>query len=104
MAHDADHDEIIAGIERIRDEKPYADADAAISALDWISSATSDLRREQKALADSDIVRFGKLEHTLSVLGSLHESIQSRMTANDQKIPNRHGGPSSDALDVDQLS
>jgi hypothetical protein len=101
---DDNHDEIIAGIERIRNEKPYADAADAISALDWIGSATAELRREQKKLADSDILLFGRLGKTLAALDSLHESIQSRMDVNDQKVPNRHGGPSSDALDVDELS
>jgi hypothetical protein len=101
-ALNADDDEIIAGIEKIRDEKPYERAQDAITALDWISSATSKLRKEQQRLAESDILLFGKLEQTLSVLHGLHESIQSRMTTNEQKIPNRHGGPSSDALDVEE--
>lgn len=93
------YDEIISGTERIKQEKPYADRDDAIAALDWITAATDDLRRAQHKLKPAEILLIADLERHIAALDSLHQSIQSRMAANDQHIPGRHGGEATDALD-----
>ena len=93
--------EIHAGIERIKAEKPYEGRDEAIAALDWLSSAASDLRGAQRGLAPEEIVQITKLASDIDVLESLSEAIRTRMKANDQGVPSRHGGVSSDKLEVD---
>jgi hypothetical protein len=93
--------EIHAGTERIRAEKPYDKRDDAIAALDWLSSAASDLRGAQRGLGPSEIVEMTKLAGDADALDSLSEAIRSKMKANAQDVPSRHGGSSSDALQVD---
>jgi hypothetical protein len=93
--------EIRAGTERIKAEKPYKERDDAIAALDWLSSAAADLRGAQRGLGPSDIVEMTKLASDANVLDNLSEAIRTRMKANGQDVPSRHGGSSSDALQVD---
>ncbi|MET0864889.1 MAG: hypothetical protein ABWZ98_11190 [Nakamurella sp.] len=93
--------EIRAGAERIKAEKPYEKRDDAIAALDWLNSAGSDLRAAQRSLEPSDIVQMTKLATDINVLDSLSEAIRTRMKANEQGVPSRHGGASSDELRVD---
>ena len=93
--------EIHSGIERIKAEKPYENRDDAIAALDWLSSAVSDLRGAQRAREPHEIVEITRLAADIDSLDSLSEAIRTRMKANDQGVPSRHGGVSSDKLEVD---
>jgi hypothetical protein len=93
--------EIHAGAERIKEEKPYKKRDDAIAALDWLTSALADLRGAQHALAASDIVQITRLGGDIEVLENLSKAIRTRMKANEQGVPGRHGGTSSDKLEVD---
>ncbi|MET0965497.1 MAG: hypothetical protein ABWZ02_03830 [Nakamurella sp.] len=93
--------EIHAGAERIKEEKPYEKRDDAIAALDWLTSAVTDLRGAQRGLAPSDIVQITRLASDIEVLEGLSEAIRTRMKANEQGVPGRHGGTPSDKLEVD---
>ena len=95
------YSEIRDGAERIRQEKPYEKRDDAIAALDWLSSAVSDLRGAQRAREPREIVEITRLAADMDSLDSLSEAIRTRMKANDQGVPSRHGGVSSDKLEVD---
>ncbi len=102
MALSADrYTEIHAGTERIKAEKPYENRDDAIAALDWLSSAVSDLRGAQRALEPHEIVEITSIAADIETLDSLSEAIRTRMKANEQGVPSRHGGLSSDKLEVD---
>ena len=95
------YSEVHDGAERIRQEKPYEKRDDAIAALDWLTSAVTDLRGAHRELAPSDIVQITRLAGDIEVLESLSEAIRTRMKANEQDLPGRHGGTPSDKLEVD---
>ena len=93
--------EILAGIEKIKEEKPYADADDATAALDWLGLAITDVQNAQRKAGADDVRQVGRLQQTAGELESLHSAVTTRMTVNKQDVPHRHGGPSTDALTPD---
>ena len=98
---DQRYTDIRAGAERIRLEKPYENRDDAVAALDWLSAAVSDLRGAQKRLPAGEIVEITRLGADIDVLDGLSQAIATRMNANDQHVPGRHGGRTSGELDID---
>jgi hypothetical protein len=81
--------EILAGVEKIRGERPYPDSAAAIGALDWLSAAIVDLRKAVDESADqpAELVRMHDL---LEFSQRMAASIESRMKQDGDKVPVRH--------------
>ena len=80
---------ILAGIEKIKQNKPYDDNADAIAALDWISAATADLTSALAQSAD-DTTAIANVQELLDTLGRLHASISAGIKRNGGDIPRRH--------------
>jgi len=80
---------IVSGVEKIRQDKPYADNADAIAALDWISAATNDV---ESALGDSadDVTAMANLQELIDSLERLHSSITSAIKRSGEDVPRRH--------------
>jgi len=81
-------DEIDSGIDRIRSEKPYENHSDAIAALDWLTSASNDVRKVLNA--SDDIGTITRLQDRIDTLESLHSSVVARMKRTDTDVPERH--------------
>ena len=80
---------ILSGVEKIKQDKPYADDADAIAALDWISAATADLNGALGRSA-TDTAAMANLQELLGSLDALHSSVTAAMKRNGQDVPSRH--------------
>ena len=80
---------IHSGIEKIRQDKPYADNSDAIAALDWISSATDDVKSTLDESAD-EVTAIANLQELIDSLERLHSSITSAIRRSGEDVPRRH--------------
>ena len=80
---------ILSGIEKIKQEKPYAETADAIAALDWISAATNDVNSALGESAD-DVTAMVRFQELSDSLGRLHSSITSAIKRSGNDVPRRH--------------
>jgi hypothetical protein len=82
-------DDILSGIEKVKQDKPYADDAEAIAALDWISAATADVTGALGRSAE-DTSAMATLQELLNSLEALHSSVTAAMKRAGQDVPRRH--------------
>lgn len=99
MVKDERYVEILAGVEKIKQEKPYDDTADAIAALDWLSSAGDDLRKGMKDSAD-DVGAVARLQELLNSVDALHTSVQSKIKRDGDDVPLRHSKEPAARVDL----
>jgi hypothetical protein len=82
-------DGIRTGVEKIKQDKPYAEDAEAIAALDWISAAAVDVNAELGRSA-ADTSAMAHLHELLGSLDALHTSVTAAMKRKGQEVPRRH--------------
>lgn len=81
--------EILAGVEKVKQDKPYDDPAAAVAALDWLSSAGDDLRKGLKAVK-GDVGGIARLQELLNTVDGLSASVRSKIKRDGDDVPLRH--------------
>lgn len=89
MVSDERYVQILSGVERIKQEKPYGAEADAVAALDWLSSAGSDLRGGLNN-AEGDVAQIARLQGLLETVDALHASVTARMQREGDAVPTRH--------------
>jgi uncharacterized protein HemY len=98
---DDGHQEIIAKIEKLTEDKPFDDNAEAIAALDWITATSSTLRNELAENAE-EVGAIAERQQLLTRLTALESSIKAELKRADEHIPRRH--QASDDSTVDRPS
>lgn len=89
MVDDERYVEILAGLEKIRTEKPYDDTVDAIAARDWLGAAITDLGNGLARSAD-DPAELARLHELLTVSEGIAASIEARIKQRGRQVPERH--------------
>lgn len=99
MLKDERFAEILAGVEKIKQEKPYDDTADAIAALDWLASAGDDLRKGVKDSA-GDMSALARTQELLNTVDALSSSVQSKIKRDGDDVPLRHSKESTPRVEL----